>query len=126
MFLLQSVFAGWAMGVAVRSLAVLGMWLALAIGALNFYWHKKYRETAWGKGVREQPLVVTAAIISIILAVPLIVSLAILPNTALLFQPLFQGAVVLAIGVAILAAAGARAKTRGETFRTIAAQLPLE
>jgi hypothetical protein len=34
--------------------------------------------------------------------------------------------VVLAIGVAILAAAGARAKTRGETFRTIAAQLPLK
>ena len=57
---------------------------------------------------------------------PLIISLAILPNTALVFQPLFQGAVVLAIGVAILAAAGARAKSRGETFRMIAAQLPLE
>lgn len=26
-FLLQSIFVGWAMGVAVRSLAVLGMWL---------------------------------------------------------------------------------------------------
>ncbi len=126
LFLLQSVFAGWAMGVAVRSLAVLGMWLALAIGALNFHWHKEYRETAWAKGVREQPLVVPTAILSIILAVPLIVSLAILPNTALIFQPLFQGAVVLVIGVAILAAAGAKAKSRGETFRTIAAQLPLE
>ena len=88
--------------------------------------HRKYRETAWARGIKGQPLVVSAAILSIILAVPLIVSLAILPNTALVFQPLFQGAVVLAIGVAILAAAGAKARSRGETFRAIAAQLPIE
>ena len=114
------------MGVAVRSLAVLGMWLALAIGTLNFYWHKEYRETEWGKGVKQQPLVVPAAIISIVLAVPLIVSLAVLPNTALIFQPLFQGAVVLAIGVAILLTAGAKLKARGDSFRAIAAELPIE
>jgi hypothetical protein len=33
---------------------------------------------------------------------------------------------VMVIGVAILAAAGAKAKSRGETFRMIAAQLPIE
>jgi basic amino acid/polyamine antiporter, APA family len=126
LFLLQSVFVGWAMGVAVRSLAVLGMWLALAIGALNFYWHKEYGNTEWGKGVKNQPLVLPAAIISIILAVPLIISLAVLPNTLLIFQPLFQGAVVLAIGVAILVAAGNKLKSRGTSFRAIAAQLPVE
>ena len=76
LFLLQSVFAGWAMGVAVRSLAVLGMWLALAVGALNLHWHKGYRKTDWGRGVKQQKLVVPTAIVSIILAVPLIVSLA--------------------------------------------------
>jgi amino acid permease len=126
LFLLQSVFAGWAMGVAVRSLAVLGMWLALAVGALNLHWHKEYRETAWGKGVREQPLVVSAAIVSIILAVPLIISLAVLPKTSLIFQPLFQGVVVLAIGMAILVAACVKAKSRGQNFRIIAATLPVE
>ena len=56
----------------------------------------------------------------------LIVSLAVLPKTALIFQPLFQGAVVLAIGVAILAIANAKAKSRGENFRSIAATLPVE
>lgn len=126
LFLLQSVFVGWAMGVAVRSLAVLGMWLALAIGALNFYWHKEYGNTEWGKALKSQPLVVPAAIVSIVLAVPLIISLAVLPKTALIFQPLFQGAVVLLIGAAILAAAGSRLKVRGQSFRVIAAQLPLE
>jgi hypothetical protein len=48
------------------------------------------------------------------------------PKTALIFQPLFQGAVVLAIGVAILAVANAKAKSRGENFRLIAATLPVE
>jgi basic amino acid/polyamine antiporter, APA family len=126
LFLLQSVFVGWAMGVAVRSLAVLGMWLALAIGALNFHWHKGYGNTEWGRGVRNQRLVVPAAIVSIILAVPLIISLAVLPKTPLIFQPLFQGAVALAIGVAILANASTKLKRRGESFRAIAAQLPVE
>jgi APA family basic amino acid/polyamine antiporter len=126
LFLLQSVFVGWAMGVAVRSLAVLGMWLALAIGALNFRWHKEYGNTEWGRGVKNQPLVVPAAILSIILAVPLIISLAVLPKTPLIFQPLFQGAVVLAIGVAILVTAGTRLKRSGASFRAIAAQLPVE
>jgi hypothetical protein len=125
-FLLQSVFVGWAMGVAVRSLAVLGMWLALAIGTLNLHWHKGYGSTEWGKAVKSQPLVVPAAIVSIVLAVPLIISLAVLPNTPLIFQPLFQGAVVLVIGVAILATARARLKVRGVSFRAIAAQLPVE
>jgi basic amino acid/polyamine antiporter, APA family len=125
-FLFQSVFVGWAMGVAVRSLAVLGMWLALAIGALNFYWHKEYGQTEWAKGVKAQPLVVPAAILSIILAVPLIVSLAVLPKTPLIFQPLFQGSVVLAIGVAILLGAGAQLRSAGSSFRAVAAELPLE
>ncbi|HEY3912699.1 MAG TPA: APC family permease [Stellaceae bacterium] len=126
LFLLQSVSVGWAMGVAVRSLAVLGMWLALAIGALNFHWHKEYGNTEWGKGVKNQPLVLPAAIVSIVLPVPLIISLAVLPKTPLIFQPLFQGAVVLAIGVAILVAASTRLKGRGESFRAIAARLPVE
>jgi amino acid transporter len=126
LFLLQSVFVGWAMGVAVRSLADLGMRLALAIGALNFHWHKDYGNTEWGNGVKNQPLIMPAAILSIVLAVPLIISLAVLPKTPLLFQPLFQGAVVLAVGAAILATASTRLRGRGESFRTIAAQLPIE
>lgn len=125
-FLLQSVSVGWAIGVAVRSLAVLGMWLALAIGALNFYWHKRYGATEWGMGVKSQRLVVPAAIASIVLAVPLIISLAVLLNTPLMFQPLFQGAVVLAIGAPVLATASARLRLRGVSFPAIAAQLPVE
>jgi hypothetical protein len=48
------------------------------------------------------------------------------PKTPLIFQPLFQGTVALTIGVAILANASTRLKGRGESFRAIAAQLPVE
>ena len=126
LFLVQAVYAGWAMGVAVRSLAVLGVWLALAIGALNLRWHKDFRDVEWAKAVHGQPLVLPTAILSIVLAVPLIASLAVVPNTPFWLQPLFQGAVVTALGVIILWVAGAQAKRRGDSFRAIQATLPVE
>jgi amino acid transporter len=126
LFLVQAVYAGWAMGVAVRSLAVLGVWLALAIGTLNLRWHKDFREIEWAKAVHGQPFVLPAAILSIVLAVPLIASLAVVPKTPLWLQPLFQGGVVTVLGVVILWVAGAQAKRRGDSFRAMRAALPLE
>jgi basic amino acid/polyamine antiporter, APA family len=126
LFLIQAVYAGWAMGVAVRSLAVLAVWLALAIGALNLRRHPPARDTEWAKAIMRRTLVVPASIISIVLAVPLIVSLAVVPHTPLWLQPLFQGGVVLAIGAVILAIAHARAKQRGDSFEAIAAVVPIE
>ena len=126
LFLVQSVFFGWAMGVAVRSLAVLGMWLALAIGALNLRRHPPARDTEWAKTIMRHKLLVPAAIVSILLSTPLILSLAVVPNTSLWFQPLFQGAVVTAIGVIIYVIAHAKVKGSGHSFREIAAQVPIE
>jgi APA family basic amino acid/polyamine antiporter len=125
-FLLQSVYAGWAMGVAVRSLAVLMLWLALAIGALNLRRHEPARDTEWAKAIMRHRLVVPAAIISIILAVPLILSLAVVPNTPLLLQPLFQGAVILAIGMVIWFVAELRVRQQGGSLAAIAARIPVE
>lgn len=126
LFLVQSVYFGWAMGVAVRSLAVLGMWLALAIGALNLRWHKPARDAAWAQAIVRQKLVVPASIVSIVLAVPLILSLAVVPKAPLILQPMFQGAVALAIGVVILGIANARARSRGDSLPAIAARIPIE
>lgn len=125
-FLIQSVYFGWAMGVAVRSLAVLTVWLALAVGALNLRWHKPARDAEWAKAIIRQKLVVPAAIISIVLAVPLILSLAVVPKTPLILQPLFQGGVVLAIGVVIWLVADSRVRQRGDSFAAIAARVPIE
>lgn len=126
LFLVQAVFYGWAMGVAVRSLAVLGVWLALAVGAINLRRHKPAREAEWAKAIIGQKLVVPASILSIVLAVPLIASLAVVPKTPLILQPMFQGGVMLAIGVVILVVARARAASRGDPLHAIAARLPIE
>ncbi|HXC90910.1 MAG TPA: APC family permease [Stellaceae bacterium] len=125
-FLAQAVYVGWAMGVAVRSIAVLLVWLALAVGVLNLKLHPRWREAQWAAPILAQPLAIATAIVSIVIAVPLIASIAIVPHTALIFQPLFQGAVVLAIGLVCLGFAGGYAKARGDSFGAIALRVPVE
>ena len=125
-FLIQAVYVGWAMGVAVRSIAVLLVWLALAVGVLNLKLHPRWREAQWAAPVLDQPLAVPTAIASIAIAVPLIASIAIVPHTALLFQPLFQGAIVLLIGLVCLGFARSYALTRGDSFGAIAMRVPIE
>ena len=127
LFLLQSVYFGWAIGVAVRALAVLGVWLGLAIGALNLRRHKPARDTDWataitsaaGSSCRRRAFRSSSAC-------RWVLSVAILPKTPLVPQPLFQGVLVLGIGVLILIWAGGHAKRRGTSFREIAARIPLE
>ena len=107
------------MGVAVRSIAVLLVWLALALGVLNLKRHPRWRVAQWAAPILDQPFAMLTAIVSIIIAVPLIASIAIVPHTALIFQPLFQGAVVLAIELVCLWLAGGYARTRGDNFGAI-------
>ncbi len=125
-FLVQAVYVGWAMGVAVRSIAVLLVWLAIAIGVLNLKWHPRWREAEWAAPILNQPFATFAAIVSIVIAVPLMASIAIVPHTSLIFQPLFQGAVVLLIGLVCLGFAGRYARARGDSFDAIGMRVPIE
>ncbi len=126
LFLVQAVFFGWTMGVAVRSLAVLGIWLAVAVGALNLRRSGPRQEALWARRITGRRLVMPAAILSIIVSVPLIVALAVVPKAPLFLQPLFQALVILGIGTVILVIAAAKARRRGESLASMAAQLPVE
>ena len=126
LFLLQTVYVGWAMGVAVRSIAVLLVWLAIAVGVLNLKWHPRWREAEWAAPILNQPFATVTALVSIVIAVPLIASIAIVPKTPLIFQPLLQGLVVLVIGLVCLTFANGYAKSRGDSFGAIAMRVPLE
>lgn len=125
-FLIQAVYVGWATGVAVRSIAVLLVWLALALGVLNLKLHPRWRAAQWAAPILNQRFATLIAVVSIIIAVPLIASIAIVPHTALVFQPLFQGALVLAIGLVCLWLAGSSARARGDSFGAIAMRVPVE
>jgi uncharacterized BrkB/YihY/UPF0761 family membrane protein len=98
----------------------------LAIGPLNLGRHAPARDAEWAKAIMRRKLVVPASIISIVSAVLLIVSLAVVPHTPLWLQPLFQSAVVVAIGAVILAIAHSRAKQRCDSLRALAALVPVE
>jgi hypothetical protein len=64
--------------------------------------------------------------VSVLIVIPLIASIAVVPHAALIFQPLFQGAVVLAIGLVCLACANGDAPARGDSFHQIAMRIPVE
>jgi hypothetical protein len=105
---------------ALGVLAITASALAAEYGAgINFV-------SVQAKAIMRHKLLVPAAIISILLSTPLILSLAVVPNTSLWFQPLFQGAVVTAIGVVVYVIAHAKVKGSGHSFREIAAQVPIE
>lgn len=108
---LQRASFGWAVGVAVR--AVPGVWLALAVGALNL----QRRNTDWTAAITRGRAVVPAPIVFYHARRAAGPSVAILPK-------LFQGALAPAIGILVLVRAVASAKRRGTSFRKIAARIP--
>ncbi|HEY8290737.1 MAG TPA: APC family permease [Acetobacteraceae bacterium] len=124
--LLQSVIAGWALGVAVRAITVLAIWLALAVGILMLRWHPRFRQLAWASQIADGPLVLLAALVSIIVTVPLMASLMVAPHAALIFQPWLQGIIVIVAGLIVLWFARRRLAARGESFNDVMRQLPIE
>ncbi len=126
-FLVQSAYIGWALGVVVRALSILLVWLAVAVGALRLAFDPNApRHTAWARGLLASPFVVPAAIASVIITLYLISTVVVVPHTAVWFQPIFQSIVAAIVSVLVLAAAARRARTRGETLATALQRVPLE
>jgi len=90
---------------------------------LNLKFHPRWRAAERASPILDQPV---AMLTAIVIAVLLIASIAILPHTALVFQPLFQGALVLTIGPVCLWLAGSSARARGNNFGAIAVRVPSE
>ncbi|MCU4160654.1 APC family permease [Acidiphilium sp. AL] len=122
LFLLQATYIGWAFGVVDRSITILLVWLAVAVAALNLRLNPRFAATSWAQPFRTNPLVTPVAILSIIVTVTLIRSVIVLPHAPIYVQPLFQGAVMAAIGAALYL----RAKLANPTLSIATATLPLE
>jgi amino acid transporter len=101
LFLLQTVFVGWSLGVIIRSLSMLLVWGLVGVGALMVRAGKRGRGQAWATAIAADPWMPVAGAASIVITLVLIWSIAISPNTPLVFQPLFQTLVgtVIAIGL---------------------------
>ncbi len=106
LFLLQSVFVGWSIGVVIRSLSVLIVWALVGVGALLLRARRRGVGQGWADSIAADRWMPVAGVASIVICVVLFFSIAISPHTPLVFQPLFQ--TVVATVVAILLYARAR------------------
>ena len=126
LFLLQSIFGGWAIGIVIRSFTVLLMLAFLAIGTLNVRFNPRFLGVAWAQEVSAGGTIVVMAVLSIIIAVVLLYGGLIVPNTAWFLQPLFQGAVAACIAILIYLVARRRARANNIALTHVASELPLE
>jgi amino acid transporter len=126
LFLVQSCFGGWAIGIVIRSFTVLLMLVFVALGALNVCFNRRFHGVDWADRMRHGPVIVVMAVLSIVIAVVLLYGGLIVPNTAWYLQPLFQGAVAAVVAIMILISARHRARAHGVALTQIATGLPLE
>jgi amino acid transporter len=121
-FLLESAYIGWSLGVVVRSLSVLLIWLLVAAGALNLRFNARFSSIVWCARLRGSVKVLLAALASLFITVVLFKNVAISPHTPLVFQPLFQGVVMVIVAFLLLQGA----QRRGTNLQKIAQNLPVE
>ena len=125
-FLLQSIFGGWAIGIVIRSFTVLLMLAFLAIGTLNVRFNPRFRGIAWAEAVSAGGTIVVMAVLSIVIAVVLLYGGLIVPHTPWFLQPLFQGVVAACVAIWIYLVARQRARNNNIVLTHVASELPLE
>ncbi|MDE2576500.1 MAG: APC family permease [Rhodospirillales bacterium] len=126
LFLLQSVFVGWSLGVVIRSFSLLLVWMLVGIGALRLRYGARRADQGWADRLVADVWMVPAAIGSIVVTAVLIYAIAIVPNTPMVFQPLFQSFVAAIVAMLLLWRAHGRAAASGHDLRAALAAPPLE
>ncbi len=121
LFLAQSVFVAWSVGIIVRSVAVLLIWFLVAAGAINVRFGERFHALAWAQSLRHDRLLFAMALVSLVIPVVLAARVLVVPSTPLVFQPMFQTLVAAVIGAAIYAITPGRSDAR-----RLAEVLPLE
>ena len=126
-FLVQSCFGGWAIGIVIRSFTVLLMLIFVALGALNVCFNRRFQTIDWAARLRaNEALVAAMAVLAIAISLVLLYGGLIVPNTPWFLQPLFQGAIAAGIAGVILLSAQGRARAHGLELHQVATGLPLE
>jgi amino acid transporter len=126
LFMLQSALVGWAIAIVMRAMVILLVLGVVGIGTLNLHFNRRFRGVAWAEAVGAGPGMVVAALGALVVAIVLLRSAILVPHTALVFQPVFQGAVAAALGCVIYAGARAGAGRRGIDLAKVGAALPVE
>lgn len=102
-FLVQSTFIGWEIGIVIRSLSILLMLLLVAAGALRMKYGTSFRNRPepWVKGITRGFGVTVAATLGILVALLVGQSVFVTPGVAVPFQPWFQLAIGCVVGAGL-------------------------
>lgn len=121
LFLAQSVFIAWSVGIIIRSVAVLLIWFLVAVGAINVRFGARFRELDWARPLRKDRLLVALAVVSLVITIVLAARVLVVPHTAFVFQPMFQTLVAGVVGAVVYGISPGR-----RNARELAELLPLE
>jgi APA family basic amino acid/polyamine antiporter len=129
LFLIQSTFIGWEIGIVIRSLAILLMLLLVAAGALRMKYGRSFRGRTepWVVGITHGFGVTVAAALGIVVAVVVGQSVFVTPGVALQFQPWFQLVIAAVVGAGLYYWFGPhRGLTAKGQWTEVNTSLPLE
>ena len=90
LFLAQSVFVAWSVGIIVRSVAVLLIWFLVAASAINVRFGARFRALPWAQPLRNDRLLLGVALVSLVITVVLAARVLVVPHTPFVFQPMFR------------------------------------
>jgi amino acid transporter len=110
LFLMQTAYIGWALGVVMRALSTILIWFLVAIAAIVLRQSRRFANVDWAIALRSDPWLMVAALASLIICAVLAISIAVVPHTPFVFQPLFQSAVAGIFAWLILSRAQVRAR----------------
>ena len=86
-----------------------------------------FKDLPWAGEIARHVDALVAAVLAIVIAVILLSSVLVVPNTPFLLQPSTQAVVAILISIVIYLVASANARQRGEDLRGLArSRLPLE
>lgn len=128
LFLAQTTYEGFTLGVIVRSISILLVLAGLSIAVFTIRFGQRSRFTGldWAERIAAGPGIVAAAVAALVVAVLLITSVLTVAHKTLVFQPYFQTIVTLVLAGLIYSVAAARARRRGVSLRELTAEPPIE
>jgi len=125
-FCVESSTVAWSVGTIIRSFSILAVLGVLAIGLLVAKWSPRFKDVEWAQKITAGWGIVVAAVAALVVAVLLVSSVLVVPNTSFVFQPIFQVAVAVLLGMALYRVAKQRGERSGRPLRAIITELPLE
>jgi amino acid transporter len=121
LFLVEATFGGWAIGVGLRSLSLVVVFGMLGIGVFNMRFGMA-RASKLAEAVAGRADMLVWASLAVVIALMLLFSIIVVPNTVWWLQPSFQGLIALSVALWIYRSASRRDGTIG----TRTADLPTE